>query len=227
MRIWSKLKNMGNIVKDEGSGELMRRLSKLVYSTTDSYVLRRDLSVALRERPKAKVPIRVRPLEPGDVPQIIAERPEGLILSVLRAGLPQCYVALTDKSEVCYMQWLIASESKKALRGFRFRDFYAFDDGSVLLEFTYTMKRFRGLGIMAPAMAYIAEQDPRAHWAIYYADRSNIAALRGCRGAGFFPFQLVSRKRRLFRLVQSIGQPDSLEPFWGEQIKAPALLAHP
>lgn len=153
------------------------------------------------------------------MPQIIAEHPEGLILGILRAGLPQCYVALTDKSEVCYMQWLIAAEHKERLRDFRFRDFYAFDDDSVLLEFTYTVKRFRGLGIMGAAMAYIAEQDQRAHWAIYYADRSNIAALRGCHSAGFFPYQLVSRKWQLFRLVQSVGQPDSLEPFWGGRDK--------
>jgi hypothetical protein len=215
MRIWPKLKVIGTILKDDGSREVIRRMSKLVYSTTDNYVLRRDLSVALRERPKAKLPITVRPLEPGDVRQIIAERPEGLILGVLRAGLPQCYVALTDKGEVCYMQWLIAPESKRALRDFRFRDFYAFDGDSVLLEFTYTVKRFRGLKIMGEAMAYIAEQDPRARWAIYYADRSNIAALRGCHSAGFFPYQLVSRKWRLFRLVQAVGEPDSLEPFWG------------
>jgi hypothetical protein len=226
MKIWAKLKNIGATLEDEPASELIKRISKVVYSNTENYVLRRDLSVTLRERPKAKIPIRVRPLEPGDVPQIIAEHPEGSRLRVLKAGLSQCYVAVTDKNEVCYMQWLIAAKHKKALRDFRSRDFYAFSDDTVLLEFAYMVKRFRGLGIMAPAMADIAEQDPHARWAITYVDRNNIASLRGCQSAGFFPYLLVSRKWRLFRLVHSIGQPDSLEPFWGGQTKAPAPPLH-
>ncbi len=63
-----------------------------------------------------------------------------------------------------------------------------FDDDTVMLEFSYTFKRFRGLGIMAPAVAWVAEQDPRARWAVTYVDRSNIPSLRGCRRAGFYPY---------------------------------------
>jgi hypothetical protein len=61
----------------------------------------------------------------------------------------------------------------------RFRDAYAFDDDSVVLEFAYTFKRFRGLGIRAAALADIAAEDKRAHWALTYVARSNISCLRG------------------------------------------------
>src|SRR5216684_4373431 len=91
----AKLKITGTVIKEDGPQELVRHLAELFYSSRECYVLRRDLTVPLVRRPEAKVPITVRPLEPSDVPEIIAERPSGLILGVLRAGLPQCYVALT------------------------------------------------------------------------------------------------------------------------------------
>ena len=207
---------MGTTLKQGDPRELITRVTKLVYSTTESYVLRRDLTVPLKKRPKAKVSISVRPLEPTDMQQMLAERPQGLLLGVLGAGLPQCYVALTDNSEVCYMQWLVAPEQRERLRDFRFRDLHSFDDDSVVLEFAYTFKRFRGLGIMAPAMAYIAEQNKRARWAVTYVDRSNIPSLHGCNNAGFFPHQLCRDRWRLFRLSQEVKKPDSLEPFWSD-----------
>lgn len=101
-------------------------------------------------------------------------------------------------------------------RAFRFRDFYCFDDDTVVLEFAYTFRRFRGLGIMAPAMAFIAEQGKGAHWAITYVDRSNIPSLRGCHSAGFSPHRLCCDTWRLFRLRQSVMEPTSLEPFWNK-----------
>jgi hypothetical protein len=216
LSISAKLRIMGSTLKDGDSLELTGRLSKLVYSTTESYVLRRDLTVPLAQRPRAKFSITVRPLEPDDMSQMLAERPEGMRLGVLRAGLPQCYVALTDNSELCYMQWLVPPSQKERLRDLRFRDLPCFDDDSVLLEFAYTFKRFRGLGIMAPAMAYIAEQNKQAHWAVTYVDRTNIPSLRGCHNAGFSPHRLCRRRWRLFHLKQTVMEPASLESFWNK-----------
>jgi hypothetical protein len=217
MSVSAKLHIMGTTLKDGDPLELIRRLHKLAYSTLESYVLRRDLTIPLIPRPHAKIPIKVRPLKPGDMPQILAERPQGLLTGVLRAGLPQCYVALTDSNEVCYMQWLVDPAHREQLRAFRFRDFHSFDDDTVVLEFAYTFKRFRGLGIMAPAMAYIAEQNKQVHWAITYVDRSNIPSLRGCHSAGFSPHKLSRDSWRLFRLKQSVMEPTSLEPFWNNR----------
>jgi hypothetical protein len=74
---------------------------------------------------------------------------------------------------------------------------------------------------MAPAVAWVAEQDPRARWAVTYVDRSNIPSLRGCRRAGFYPYLLTNDRWRLFRLLQSVDVPESLEPFWNETERAP------
>lgn len=226
-RVWShqvslsaKLKITGTVIKEDGPQELVRHLAELFYSTRECYVLRRDLTVPLVGRPEAKVPIIVRRLEPCDVPQIIAERPSGLILGVLRAGLPQCYVALTRAQEVCYLQWLVTPEQRERFRSIRFREMHEFNDDTVMLEFAYTFKRFRGLGIMAPALAWVLEQEKQARWAVTYVDRTNLPSLRGCRGAGFYPYQLSRDKWRLFRLSQTVEIPKSLESFWTQNTKS-------
>jgi len=209
---------------EAGPRELITRVADLMYSTMECYVLRRDLTVPLVPRPEAKMPITVRSLESRDIPQIEAERPDGLILGILREGLPQCYVALTKTEEICYLQWLIRPEQRERLRSIRFRQMHAFDDDTVMLEFAYTFKRFRGLGIMGPALAWVAERERRAHWAVTYVDRTNIPCLRGCRNAGFSPYLLSRDSWRLFRLRESVGVPKSLEPFWTKALPTPATL---
>jgi hypothetical protein len=224
MSLATKLKIMGTVTKENGPRELLTHVAKLIYSTSECYVLRRDLSVPLVPRPQAKIPITFRPLEPQDLPQIEAERPDGLLMGVIRSGLKQCYVTVTEQQEVCFLQWLIVPEQKEQIKSIRFREMHMFDDDTVMLEFSYTFKRFRGLGIMAPAVAWVAEQDKRARWAVTYVDRANVPSLRGCRRAGFSPYLLTNDRWRLFRLVQSVDAPKSLEPFWTEGAKAPKDL---
>ena len=61
------------------------------------------------------------------------------------------------------MQRLVSPGRRERLRDLPLTDnLCSFDDDSVVLEFAYTFKRFRGLGIMASAMAHIAEQNTRA-----------------------------------------------------------------
>lgn len=214
MSLDAKLKVIGTVTRRRGPGELLKRIAKLIYSNAECYVLRRDLTRPLEPRPEAKIPISFRAVQPSDMAQIVAEGPSGLLLGILRSGLPQCYVAVTENQEICYMQFLIQPEDRERIRAMRFRQMHAFDDDTVMLEFAYTFKRFRGLGIMSPSMAWIAEQDPQARWAVTYVDRGNVASLRGCRAAGFYPHLLTYDKWRLFRLSESVGAPKSLEAFW-------------
>jgi hypothetical protein len=130
-----------------------------------------------------------------------------LLLGVLREGLPQCYVAITENQEICFLQWLITPDHKERIRAIRFREMHAFDGDTVMLEFSYAFRRFRGLGIMAPMVAWVAEQAPWAHWAVTYVDRTNIASLRACRGAGFRPYLMTHDRWRLFHLTESVNVP--------------------
>ena len=214
MSLSDKLGIMATVTREHGVSELVTRLAKFVYSTSEVYVLRRDLSIPLRPRPEAKIAITVRPLEPSDIPQIEAERPSGLLIGVLRSGLPRCYVAVTADQEICFLQWLITPEHRDLIQKIRFRTMHEFNDDTVMLEFSYTFRRFRGLGIMAPVVAWVAEQDPRARWAVTYVDCTNIPSLRGCRGAGFYPSLQTHDKWRLLHLTESVTKPKSLESFW-------------
>jgi hypothetical protein len=216
MSLSTKLGIIASVTKEQGARELITHLAKFTYSTSEVYVLRRDLRMPLAPRPQAKIPITMREFQPLDLPQILAEHPSGLLTGVLRAGLPQCYVAVTNNQEICFLQWLITPENRERIRSIRFREMHAFSDDSVMLEFSYTFRRFRGLGIMAPVVAWVAEQDPHARWAVTYVDRTNIPSLRGCRGAGFYPYLQTYDRWRLFHLTESAGTPKSLEPFWNQ-----------
>jgi hypothetical protein len=165
--------------------------------------------VPLSSRPVAKIPIRVRPLVQGDLAQIVTERPRRL--PVLRADLPTCYVAETGDDSICYMQWLIAADQQDRLRPYFKGDLASYGGESVLLEFAYTFERFRGCGIMAAAMAEIAEQglNLNARWALTYVKDDNIASLKGCAKAGFRPYMFRTEIWRGFRLHQSFH---TLEP---------------
>src|SRR5438132_8205258 len=88
--------------------EILRELAARIHSDEASFVLRRDLSLPLTPRPAAKIPVRVRPLEPRDLPQIVAERPRRL--PVLQERIPTCYVATAEDGSICYMQWLVTAD---------------------------------------------------------------------------------------------------------------------
>ena len=180
---------LGVMAKEGDLLELWELIQKHLWSTEEVSILRRDLRLPLTPKPHAKIPIRTRQLLVCDIPQILAGQPSGFILGVLRSEIPQCYVGITGDNEICYLQWLISPENRKRLQSIRSTDTYGFDDDSVVLEFAYTFKRFRGLGVMSAALADIATQDKRAVWAWTYVPRSNVASLRGCRNAGFLPYK--------------------------------------
>jgi GNAT superfamily N-acetyltransferase len=183
--------------------DILRELAHRVHSDEASYVLRRDLSVPLNPRPKAKIPIRIRPMEPSDLPQILAERPRRL--PVLQANIPTCYVATVEEGSICYMQWLVGADQQMRLRPYFKGELAGYDRDTVLLEFAYTFERFRGCGIMSAAMAEIAEQGLArgARWALTYVKDDNVASLKGCAKAGFRPYMIRRETWRGFRLRQS------------------------
>ena len=203
--------------------EILRELAARIHSDDASYVLRRDLSRPLTPRPAAKIPINVRPLEQHDLPQIVAERPRRL--PVLQASIPTCYVATAEDGAVCYMQWLVTADQQRRLRPHFKGELAGYNNDTVLLEFAYTFERFRGRGIMAAAMAEIAEQGLPlgARWALTYVKTDNIASLKGCANAGFRPYMIRTETWRGFRLHQTF---QTLEPGTRYPFEEAAILTH-
>lgn len=209
MITYSKLKMLTVIAKEGGLLELWQRIQKHLWSSEEVCILRRDLRLPLTPKPQARIPIRTRRLLACDIPQIHAEHPSGFILGVLHSEIPQCYVGVTGDDEICYLQWLISPENRKRLQSIRSTDTYGFADDSVVLEFAYTFRRFRGLGIMGAALADIAADDKRAIWAWTYVPHWNVACLHGCRKAGFLPYRISSNRWRGGLNFHSIGPADS------------------
>jgi GNAT superfamily N-acetyltransferase len=137
------------------------------------------------------------------LPQIVAERPRRL--PVLHESIPTCYVATAEDGSICYMQWLVTADQQRRLRPYFKGELAGYRNDTVLLEFAYTFERFRGRGIMASAMAEIAERGLPlgARWALTYVKTDNIASLKGCANAGFRPFMIRTETWRGFRLHQS------------------------
>ena len=179
-------------------------------SETIAYGLRRDLVVA-HAAPAAKIPLVVRPLESSDDLSILETATPGLSrpavsgrLSqrrLIAANLPTCWVAIGPDGKVCYMQWLIAPKDNARIRALWGDLFPQLGAGEALLEGAYTGDAYRGQGIMAHAMSRIAEQAGEfgASWVHTFVGQSNVASLKGCKRAGFVPFQ---RRKEVWRLLR-------------------------
>jgi hypothetical protein len=201
-----------------------RKLGGRIYSEKTWYLLRRDPGTPFIA-PPPRIPIRVRPVEKSDYPSIIAEHPARL--PALEAGLATCYVAETSDGDICYMQWLIDSDQNNLIMT-NFRGMCPpLKNGEMMLEWAYTFKKYRGFGIMAPAMSAISEQGAArgATSLITFVEHDNIPSLKGCRSAGYRPYKIRRDRWRLFHKTEqynSLG-PNAKYPFETEAEAASGL----
>jgi GNAT superfamily N-acetyltransferase len=203
-------------------------LTYLLYSDSESVGLRRDLRAPCLA-PSAKRPLQVRPLTPGDELAWLDVREPGLSddqvysrlgqARLLRSGIQTCHVAVEPDGTACYMQWLILSNQNEQVRAFFGNLYPRLAPDEALLEGAYTPEAYRGQGIMAAAMAQIAERADQfgARWVLTFVDEGNVASLKGCARAGFVPYVRRHERFRLFRRyvsftpvatpVASVGSP--------------------
>lgn len=176
------------------------------------YGLRRDLSVPL-EKPTAKIPISVRPMVNSDLPLLLStdhvkddpqEKQEiAWRRDFIAQGAQTCFVAVDERDDrPCYMQWLIGSADNDFVR--RLEGFPELKPDEALLENAYTPVAYRGLGIMSAAMSLIAERaaDLGARSVLTFVLQDNIASLKGCQRAGFFPHMLHHKLQLGFGLLK-------------------------
>jgi len=198
------------VVRSGKFAKLARELVKRIFSNSESYLLRRDLTVPFQAS-AAKQPIEVRPIKDSDIPAILSARPGRLL--ILQAKIPTCYLAITANGEICYMQWLIEQADLDRFRPFFDGELRTLRKNEVLLEFAYTFEQFRGQKIMPAAMAAIAEKGllSGARYAVTYVQKDNIAALKGCAAAGFSPYMIRDERWRIFSFKESFRNlPDGL-----------------
>ena len=198
------------VVRSGKFARLAQELVKRVFSNSESYLLRRDLTVPFHA-PASKQPIEVRPISDGDIAAILAARPGRLL--ILKANIPTCYLGITASGEISYMQWLIGQTDLERFKPFFDGELRNLRKDEVLLEFAYTFEQFRGQKIMPAAMAAIAEKGllSGARYAVTYVQKDNIAALKGCAAAGFSPYMIRNEQWRIFSFKESFRSlPDGL-----------------
>jgi hypothetical protein len=206
-------------------------------SSWDAVGLRRDLSAPL-EAPAAVIPIRVRPFESRDIAGILDVMDPGLSNEekwervvrrhLLDANFGTCFVAVTEDEKPCYMQWLFTSRDNEKVRSYFNGLFPELGANEALLEGAFTPEAFRGKRIMQAAMAQIAEKgaDLGARFVITFVGFDNIASLKGCARAGFFPYIRRSQIWRLFRCRTVFGPYE--EPDAGAMtLRKPSAAAEP
>lgn len=201
-RIIHKLKALWSSIRQGNSGKVLEEVRRWVYSDSLSFGLRRDLGQPFTA-PPAKIPIITRPLTDSDRPKVFGD--EGYSLHIrqdfLSASIPTCYVATTSDGDPCYIQWLMAPSHNNQIQAYFKGLFPILKQDEALLEYAYTLEKYRGQKIMPSAMAQFAEKaaDFGARWVITFVGQDNIPALKGCKSAGFYPYLIRQERWRLFR----------------------------
>ena len=186
--------------------QLMKRIAGRMEqgfcSQSKGYGLRRDLQQPV-EKPEAKIPLYVRPLDPADLDILLplqgdippAEAQQIRWRRHFYKKMPEgCYVAVDQRSDTpCYMQWLAGARDNAALA--RFKCFPRLAEDEALLEQAYTIPSHRGLGIMSAAMAGIAEYAANlgARYVLTFVPEDGAASMKACGRAGFTPHLLHRR----------------------------------
>jgi RimJ/RimL family protein N-acetyltransferase len=179
------------------------------YTEFTRYGFCRDLALPFTN-PSAKIPISVRPLENRDLLSLfpdaascIEEKLEIVRrLAFVEKGARGGFVAVDTRNDTpCYVQWLFGARDNDFIG--RIGGFPVLEAEQALLENAYTPPSYRGLGIMSAAMALIAERasDIGARTVLTFVDDRNIASLKGCQRAGFYPDLLQHRTRLGFGLI--------------------------
>ncbi len=206
-RYASRALDIGRLMLAGNAAKAWWALTYRMYSDSTSLGLRRDLTTPF-SGPTARIPIAVRPLDPGDdlsalepMAGLSAEERFGRLtqLRLLRSGLRICYVAIAPEGKPCFMQWVIPPSENARLRAIFGNLYPTLGPDEALLEGAYTPETYRGKGIMGAAMAQISERAAGfgARWVITFVDEENEASVKGCIRAGFAPYL---RRRERFRL---------------------------
>ncbi len=197
-RLLHRARDVAGLFRQGHGGEVAGALRTRLSSRQAAYGMRRDLTQSL-SAPPAKLELVVRPLTTEDDLSLLETVP-GLSgeaawirryeRRLLESGLPTCWAAIAPDGKPCYLQWLIASKDNDRIHQQWGDLFPRLGPEEALLEAAYTPENYRGQGIMPNAMARIAEQakDFGARYVMTFVTPNNIASLKGCRKAGFFPY---------------------------------------
>jgi hypothetical protein len=224
------------LLKAGQPGVILEIVRRKIYSNSTSFCLRRDLTRSF-EAPPAKIPITVRPIQDAEAANLFDPDAPGLSVDEIhdriarmglsQSGIPQCHVAIDNHGAPCYAQWLMSSADNDRIQEYFRGSFPILAPDEALLEGAFTPESHRGQGIMARAMALIAERarDFGARYVITFVGEDNIASLKGCKRSGFAPYMLRIVEWRLLRPRVTFLPLSERKPYPLDQEKAMSKTA--
>lgn len=115
--------------------------------------------------------------------------------------LETCYVALVEDGAPCYIQFLVLPDQNG-----KFTEAFGelvppLEPDEALLEFAFTLERYRALGVMPYVVAELAEEAKRcgALRLLTWVPEGNPHVLRYFERIGFDPFAIRTERYRFFR----------------------------
>jgi len=193
--------------------KIVGRLRKGLYRHAPRFGLRRVLSEEW-EAPRAKIPIHVRPFEPGDEEALFGHRhgeiaPADAVevnsrLRHIEADIPTAYVAVDESTGTpCYIQWLMGADQNDRIQTHLW-GLPRLARNEALLENAYIPPDYRGQRVMPEAMYKIAEKarDLGADYTLTFVPEGNMASLKGCKRAGFDIYSVHDHREYVFGIVQ-------------------------
>jgi GNAT superfamily N-acetyltransferase len=205
----TRLKNAWFLLASFQFKEVVRKISFRIFSDTYSIGLQLDLTIKF-DIPEAQIPLTIRPLRQNDIPKIFDFKNPSLFehdklnlvvrLEHIHANIPTCYVAVTNDDTPVFIEWLMGHTENKRIQAFFNEIFPLLSPDEMLLENAFTLPEFRGKGIMASAVARIAElgKTSGARRVITFIEQTNIASLKASKRAGFHPYVVRHEKWFLF-----------------------------
>ena len=116
---------------------LIKGVSKRLYSKTEAFGLKRDLSIPFKF-PNAQIAISIRPFKLEDASYFEADlQNDGLT----EKAISKCYVAVTDNDEPCCRLWLMDSSESEKIRAFWGDAFPNLNSDEALIESVFTVPK--------------------------------------------------------------------------------------
>jgi GNAT superfamily N-acetyltransferase len=176
---------------------LIKGVSKRLYSKTEAFGLKRDLSIPFTT-PNAQIAISIRPFKLEDASYFEADlQNDGLI----EKAISTCYVAVTDKDEPCCRLWLIDSSESEKIRAFWGDAFPNLNSDEALIESVFTVPNMRGQGIMPETLELVSRKATENHkkYVMLFVQLDNIPSLKASHRAGFTPYILRTEIWKFFK----------------------------
>lgn len=154
---------------------------------------------------QSKINIIIRPFQVSDVNSLNEEYRHSRLV---KAQIPECYVATTKENVTIYRQWLFTYESQEQVTDYFGSIFPTLAKNEAIIEGVFTHPDYRGLRIMSNAMSKILQQEhyKDLNRVIVFVEEKNISSLKGFYRIGFSPFILRQEVWCFFRRKVSFIQ---------------------